>query len=67
MNTDVIRKQHLWVSIEKNEVDIQIKSSKYSSFVLIDPIFNDAALGMLQPIRLKVLGSFSCWEEQFLQ
>ena len=39
MNTDGIRKQHLWVSIEKHEVDIQVKSNKYSSFVLIEPNF----------------------------
>ena len=31
MNSDAFGKQHLWVPIEKTEVDIKIKSSKTSS------------------------------------
>ena len=30
MNSDAFRKQHLWVPIEKTEVDIKIKSNKTS-------------------------------------
>ena len=34
MNADIIRKQNLWVPIEKTEVDIKIKLSKNSSPVI---------------------------------
>ena len=34
MNSDAFRKQHLWVPIEKTEVDIKIKSNKTSSPVI---------------------------------
>ena len=34
MNIDAFGKQHLWVPIEKTEVDIKIKSSKNSSPVI---------------------------------